>query len=197
MTIDLTIDKDNYYNDFNRIATELMNHWILKVESKEYRIAEIEFYLKSNFHNDTYTHGHDLQKEKEKWYFHGSGVDITFGSLDFYGGILIRAIYNLTDQEYIYGPLNSVTEIFKNIKNVYKSEFTFGLSFAEKDKLEFEDPISAPRVGLNPEKDNGKFNCFYRFLILPKQKHAEKSKIVQGMKQQQKYSEEEINEIWK
>jgi hypothetical protein len=196
MTINLTIDKKNIDNDFNRIASELMNNWILKVESKKYRIAEIEFYFKSDFHNDIYIHGHDLQKRKEKWYFHGSGVDITFGSNEFYGGILIRAIYDLTNQKYIYGPLNSVTEIFSNVKSVYESNLSFGLVPADKNKLEMEEPISAPRVGLNPDKDNEMFDSFYRFLIMPKQKHAEKTKIAEGMKQQEKYTEDDINEIW-
>jgi hypothetical protein len=195
MNIDLTIDNNNIENDFHRIATELMNEWILKVESKEYRIAEIEFYLKSDFHDDDYTHGHDLQKKKEKWYFHGSGIDITFGSNSFYGGILIRAIFEIKDRKYVYGPLNSVTEIFSNIKSVYGTTFSFGLIRANSKKIGFENPIRAPRVGLNPNKDLKAFKSFYRFLIMPKQKHAEKSKIAEGMKQQ-KYTDEEINKIW-
>lgn len=196
MTIDFSIDESNIDNDFNRIANELMNHWILKVDSKEYRITEIEFYLKSDIHNDNYSHGHDLQKEKEKWYFHGSGVDITFGSNNFYGGILIRAIYDLAGKKYIYGPLNSITEIFSNIKSVYASDISFGLIYDKNERLEFEKPISAPRVGLNPLNNSGMYDKFYRFLIMPGQKHAEKTKIEEGMKQQKIYSENEIKKIW-
>ena len=42
MAIDLTINENNFDSDFKRIAEDLMNHWILKIESKKYRIAEIE-----------------------------------------------------------------------------------------------------------------------------------------------------------
>ncbi|PKQ68696.1 hypothetical protein BZG01_02960 [Labilibaculum manganireducens] len=195
MTIDLTINERNIDSDFQRIAFDLMNHWILKVQSKAYRITEIEFYFKSDSHNDKYIHGHKLQMEKERWYFHGSGVDITFGTNRSYGSILIRAIYDYTNDSYIYGPLNCVTELFSNIDFVYETNISFGLVNAEPPDFEIEKPISAPRVGLNPQKDKENFDAFYRYLIMPKKRHAEKSKIAQGMKQQ-KYLEEQIKEIW-
>lgn len=195
MSIDLTINENNFDSDFKRIAEDLMNHWILKIESKKYRIAEIEFYLKSESHNDAYTHGHKLQLEKERWYFHGSGFDLTFGANGFYGGILIRALYDFNGDNYTYGPLNCVTELFSNIGHIYETNLSFGLIPAKPNDFELEKPIPAPRVGLNPIKDNEKFDSFYRFLIMPKQKHAEKTKIAEGMKQQD-YSEIEINNIW-
>lgn len=195
MVLDLTIREDNLDEDFKRIAFDLMNNWILKIESKLYRIAEIEFYLKSESHNDTYTHGHKLQKTKERWYFHGSGIDITFGAKGFYGGILIRAIYDIKEDNYIYGPLNCVTELFSNINNIYDTKISFGLIPSTGSIIKIKTPIAAPRVGLNPKMDIDKYDAFYRFLIMPKQKHAEKTKIAEGMKQQ-KYSDEEIKNIW-
>lgn len=196
MILDLTIKKNNIDNDFNRIAFDLMNNWMFKIESKLYRICEIEFYLKSESHNDTYTHGHKLQKEKERWYFHSSGIDITFGENGFYGGILIRAIYDIKENQYTYGPLNCVTELFSNINNIYNSNISFGLVSSKESNIKIETPIAAPRVGLNPQKDKAKYEAFYRFLIMPEQKHAEKTKIAEGMKQQ-KYSEDEIKNIWR
>jgi len=109
---------------------------------------------------------------------------------------LIRAIYDISNSKYIYGPLNTVTEIFSNINSVYESKFSFGLIPAESNNLIIETPISAPRVGLNPINNKVMFDSLYRFLIMPKRKHAEKTKIVEGMKLQCKYSENEINEIW-
>jgi hypothetical protein len=196
MTLNLKVKENSIDKDFNRIAFELMNHWLLKIESKSYRISEIEFYLKSDFHNDSYTHGHKLQKQKEKWYFHGSGVDITFGNDRFYGGILIRAIYDFKNDNYIYGPLNCVTEVFSNINNIYEKGISFGLVPSKNSKIEIENPIAAPRVGLNTQIDKAKHDALYRFLIMPKYKHAEKTKIAEGMKQQGRYSEEEIKNIW-
>ena len=195
MAIDLTIKSDTIDVDLSRIAFDLMNHWILKIESKLYRISEIEFYFNSDSHNDTYTHGHKLQKDKGRWYFHGSGVDITIGGNGFYGGISIRAIYDIEKGSYIYGPLNCVTELFSNVENIYETKMPFGLIPANENDCKIEKPITAPRVGLNQQKDMGKYEALYRFLIMPKQMQAEKTKIAESMKQQG-YSENEIKNIW-
>ena len=198
MTLDLTIHEDKIDESFERIANDLMNNWLLKIESEIYRITEIEFYYKSESHNDPYSHGHVLQKEKEKWYFHGSGIDITFGTNETYGGILIRAIYNFKEDNYIYGPLNCATEIFNTLGNIYNKVMSFGLipSREFNSAIETEIPICAPRVGLSPQKNKAYSERFYRFLILPKRKHAEKTRIVAAMRQQGKYSEDIINSIW-
>ena len=43
--------------DFNKIADSLLNKYKLILKNgKEYRICEIEFYLKSKEHPDTFTH---------------------------------------------------------------------------------------------------------------------------------------------
>jgi len=198
MEIDFSINVDRIEFDFQRIANDLLNNWVLKVENALYRIAEIEFYYKKGeFHNDTYIHGHDLQKQKGKWYFHGSGIDLTFGDGEAFGGILIRAICKVNDKEkkYCYGPLNCILEIFSNLSSIYKPEMYFCLIPATEGQIEIEKPICAPRVGLNPGKDTVMYNKYYRFLVMPKQKHADKTGIVEAMKNQ-KYSEAEINNIW-
>jgi len=71
MILNLKTDSQDINDDFKRIALELMNYWILKIENSHYRITEIEFYFNSNTHNDNYTHGHELQKKTGSWYFHG------------------------------------------------------------------------------------------------------------------------------
>jgi len=195
MMLNLEIEHNNLNTDFLRIATDLMNSWILKVENAHYRITEIEFYFKSKLHNDSYIHGHELQQELGRWYFHGSGIDLTFGSDDILGGILIRAVYNIKTKKYVYGPLNIITELFSHLPSVYESAFSFGLIPNNNDEIEFEKPISAPRVGLNPNKDADMYDKCYRFLVMPRQKHAEKTRIAEAM-EQQKYNEEEIKNIW-
>jgi len=197
MKIDFTINEDKIDDDFQRIAHELLNNWVLKVEDAFYRLTEIEFYYSGNIHKDPYIHGNDLQKQKGKWYFHGSGIDITFGDGNAYGGILIRAIYKINRGEeiYCYGPLNCVQELLRNFPIIFNAEINFGLIPAKKGELNYEKLIRAPRVGLKPEKNIEMRNKFYRFLIMPKQKHADKTLIFEAMKSQD-FSEEERKNIW-
>jgi hypothetical protein len=195
MEIDFRIREDNIDEDFQRIANDLLNNWILKVENALYRIAEIEFYYSGNSHRDPYIHGNKLQKQTGKWYFHGSGIDITFGNDAAFGGILIRALANIQSNEYIYGPLVCVQELFKNFPTVFNSEINFGLIPAKENQIVKEKLIRAPRVGLNPQKDPEMWDKLYRFLVMPKQKHADKTRIYDAMKAQG-FSEIECNNIW-
>jgi hypothetical protein len=196
MKLNLTIDNSDINSSFERIANELLNKWILEVNHSKYRIAEIEFYLKSGQHNDTYTHGHELQKTTGNWYFHGSGIDLTFGTSESYGGILIRAIYNILDNKYIHGPLKTVTELFSNLGTAYSSPFQFGLVPDSNNSLDSERVFKAPRVGLNPEKDKESFNQNYRFFIMPKEEHKDKTIIYESLISQG-FSEEDARIIWK
>ena len=88
--INLTINTQNLDSSFRRIAEDLLNHFIFISGEKSYRICEIEFYYMGVNHEDKYTHGHELQKTSGQWYQHGSGLDITCGNDNAYGGILIR-----------------------------------------------------------------------------------------------------------
>lgn len=196
MKLDLTIDTFNIEGSFDRIANELLNNWIMEVNKSKYRIAEIEFYLKNGQHNDTYTHGHELQKTTGNWYFHGSGIDLTFGTSESHGGILIRAISNLLNKNYYYGPLKTVTELFSNFGTAYSSPFQFGLVPDVEGFLNSERVFKAPRVGLNPELNNVFFNKNYRYLIMPKENHKNKTIIYESLIAQG-FSEEEARIIWK
>lgn len=197
MTLNLKIDNQMLENDFERIASEIMNDWILQVENSKYRVTEIEFYFKSDKHLDNYTHGHELQKKIGQWYFHGSGVDITFGNDNYYGGILIRAIYKLDPDgnKYIYGPIKVVTELLSSITSVYYNTFALGLIPDKEKIIQREKPIAAPRVGLNSKNDSTMHDKLYRFLVMPKMQHAEKTNIAEAMKQQ-RFTDIEINNIW-
>lgn len=186
---------ENVSPEYERIATALMNDWILQSVANQYRITELEFYLKNSTHPDHYTHGHKLQKKFGSWYFHGSGLDITFGGNDYFGSILIRAIYNIATGEYVYGPINAVTELFKNIDNVCHQSFSFGLVRDHKKIINREKPIAAPRIGLNKTNDPAMEKELYRFIVMPKKRHDEKTRIAEAMKLQG-YSESKIKEIW-
>lgn len=193
--MNLEIDNKDIEGSFNSIASELMNEYVLKVNDTDYRITEIEFYYQGGNHNDNYIHGHSLQMTKGKWYFHGSGIDLTFGSEGIYGGVLLRAIYNLKTSEYIYGPIKIITEIFSNVPSVFDTNISFGLIRTENTFLELEKPIKAPRVGLNEKTNPNMYKELYRYLIMPKQKHSEKTRIAEAM-EKQGFFQKEIHNIW-
>lgn len=106
----------------------MMKNYIIKKGEKEYAIIEIEFYLYSPSHQDFITYPRDI--EAGRWFFHQSGVDLTFNTikteektnekgekyLDFsecvFGGILIRGLYDIKKKVYIFGPYNCVNELW-------------------------------------------------------------------------------------
>ena len=175
------IDNQKIEKSFNRIATDLMNNWILIAGNKSYRICELEFYYESDSHNDPYIHGHELQKESGKWYFHGPGLDLTFGSGNYHRSILIRAIYDLDKSKYIYGPIKTVTELLGNLPGIFGGDFSLRLELDTMAKINNEDKkiFEAPRVGLNKEKDlkGDFFDNKYRFFVMPRKEHKDKETI--------------------
>ena len=197
MDIDFTVSESSIENDFVRIANELLNNWVLKVGDSLYRFAEIEFYYKDDLqkHDDSYIHGHSLQKEKGKWYFHGSGIDVTFGNDKAFGGILIRAMIKIESNDYFYDPLVCVQELFRNFPSIFNTEIKFGLVSSKNNQVVEEKIIRAPRVGLNPSKNPEMYNKQYRFLIMPKLKHADKTRIFEAM-ESQGFTIEERKNIW-
>lgn len=120
---------DNYDLYFAEIAKELMCNYIIQKGKEEYRIVEIEFYLFTSNHRDVVTYPRDT--DAGLWFFHPSGVDITFKSLNVkfadnttrdaikqgsdgntvFGGILIRGIKR-SDGKYIFGPNKCVDELW-------------------------------------------------------------------------------------
>ena len=100
--------KDNK-TAFDELAEYLLKKVAIRKGDKTYYIKEIEFYLYNDRHRDIITYPRTC--EAGQWYFHSSGVDISFEShvktddneydlfqpiLDkdsFFGGILIRQIY--------------------------------------------------------------------------------------------------------
>lgn len=80
----ITIDTRSYQTveeSFARAADDLLNSYVLVVNDQLYRFLEVEFYYNDEGcgHADCYAHKHPEQQNHGTWYFHGSGVDITFG----------------------------------------------------------------------------------------------------------------------
>ena len=112
---------------FDEIAEILLTKTKIVKGTREYYITDIEFYLYCDGHEDIITYPRNC--EAGDWFFHDSGVDISFGSNlsfkddkailennSFFGGILLRGIKpvggyssskNLTD-----APKNIVDELF-------------------------------------------------------------------------------------
>jgi len=107
---------------FNVIANKLFRNYHIVKGGNTYDFLEIEFYFYSPNHRDLITYPRNGRKPG-MWFFHMSGVDITFGSNDkegdnplMYGGILIRSILKTSgDKKYICGPMKCVDELFDYI----------------------------------------------------------------------------------
>lgn len=95
---------NDYDNFFEKIAIVLMNDFVITKKENQYQIVEIEFYLFTPEHPDIITYPRST--EAGKWFFHQSGVDLTFLSKqDIFGGILIRGLKDLKSGKLILGPL--------------------------------------------------------------------------------------------
>lgn len=114
------------------IAKKLMCDYIIEKRGKRYAIVEIEFYLYTNNHKDYITYPREVKAGR--WFFHQSGVDLSFGSEDIvctietysskrfelkrnpiFGGILIRGIYDQKRNEYIFGPQKCVDILWNDL----------------------------------------------------------------------------------
>lgn len=116
---------------FQEIAKELMCNHIIQKGECQYEIVEIEFYYYSQEHQDVITYPREM--EAGRWFFHPSGVDLTFASKDdalseggnaYFGGVLIRGLHckHNGNEKYIFGPLNCVYELWDDFDAFGTSE---------------------------------------------------------------------------
>ena len=138
---------------FEDLANELMNRMILRSGQSDFRIAELEFYYHdSKLHPDPYVHRNERQKLDGAFYFHGSGIDITFGAGEegeVYGGALIRSLIDLESEEVITGPLR----VFDRLLNRGSTlELRLQLVFGKSMKR--QGFVQSVRV-MNLKKDDG------------------------------------------
>lgn len=147
---------------FRKIAENLMCNHVIRKGDKRYAIVEIEFYLYSDKHRDYITYPRNV--EEGTWFFHQSGVDLAFKSEDIeinpkysghtivgqtttlkkkpiFGGILIRGIYEITEDEadtkkgrYIFGPQKCVDELWDNFDAFNHSENHYPIIEASKNR---------------------------------------------------------------
>lgn len=87
-----------------------MCNYVITTDKTLYEIIEIEFYLYTPEHRDVITYPRII--DEGRWFFHQSGVDITFRSINgIFGGILIRGLRK-NSGEYIGGPQKCVVELW-------------------------------------------------------------------------------------
>ena len=101
--------KTDYVTKFKEIAEMLLKKVAIRKGDKTYYIRDIEFYLYADNHRDIITYPRVCTAGQ--WFFHSSGVDISFesyvktiddeyglfrpvlGEDAFFGGVLIRQLY--------------------------------------------------------------------------------------------------------
>lgn len=107
--LELCTSENDFVKAFEDIADIFLNKVAIRKGDKIYYIKDVEFYLYNDRHRDIITYPRVC--EAGQWFFHSSGVDISFESyvktiddenglfrpvLDreaFFGGVLIRQIY--------------------------------------------------------------------------------------------------------
>ena len=129
----------NPRESFVRIAEILMWKYAIKKGDKRYAIVEIEFYLYSKDHKDYITYPRTIKAGR--WFFHQSGVDLTFESNEIsFGGILIRGLYKLhpitkDEERYIFGPQKCVNELWDNFSALEPSVEEYPIIVPHENEL--------------------------------------------------------------
>ncbi|MDJ1467978.1 hypothetical protein QNI19_29470 [Cytophagaceae bacterium DM2B3-1] len=157
----ITDSKKSIQHSFDRIATDLIHNWHLKVNDTLYSFTEIEFYFfMTDIHQDTASREHNY--DKGFWRFHQKGLDITFQSQDNSdGGILIRGLK--THTEYINGPVLVLEHIFRKMDSIIMLNKEFGLVL--KPEPSDELIYKTQRHGLPNNPENEFKEELYRYFI--------------------------------
>jgi len=154
----LKVVAPNWDSEFKRIAGVLFNDYCISANTVEYDILEVEFYYDyPPDHIDLFIYKkRDKNKSTGGWFFHLSGMDLTFGdaSKEIRGGILIRAIRRRAvvsgEPHYIIGPLRTMLEILNHIQPI-KENGELKLLLIPKIQRSMYSPEPMKRKGL-PDK---------------------------------------------
>lgn len=183
---DLEVQND-MTKKFSEIAEKLMNNFVIKANNIDYRLAEIEFYLyEKGKHEDTFIHANVLEEKPNKaaklqckmacWYFHYSGIDITFGNKNGrFGGILIRSLVSSLENptNELVGPLKLKNELLNQYQEIDKSRDFLKLSISKKSLSIV--PKHLVRVNLGKSGDQKFREMKYRFILPEIEKWVKKS----------------------
>lgn len=168
------IDVNDIQYKFDEIAKALFLNYQITRGNTVYEFLEIEFYYYKANHEDIITYPRNL--DAGMWFFHSSGVDITFESKcnnieeksslrkagnDFFGGILIRSLLKKDTNELICGPMKCTEELFDKFDafEAKKEEFPI---LSKKEKSEQKDIFKTERfINIKEESKKSRFenNC--------------------------------------
>lgn len=142
--------KDEMPAFLDRIAEFVFQKLIVRNDNDAYRICEIEFYVLCDIHPDIFTHRAEQQQRFGLWYFHESGMDITFGDNDFWASFLIRGIRKEGAGErdrFISGPLRVMKELCNSTQTIDNGAINLLAEY--EDTLPSTEWITNKRIGLN------------------------------------------------
>ena len=134
--------QDCYEDYFKSIAKNMFMNYCIKKGDETYYFTSLEFYFCHNNHFDMITYPRNT--EAGQWFFHQSGVDLTFKSHftnnskfsykpsvslkdDYaYGGILIKEVVKKGGDTWLKGPSITMWELFDVIN-------AFPIDYCRKD----------------------------------------------------------------
>lgn len=119
--------KEDFTAYFEDIAELLMKNFVIEKGSERYEIVETEFYLYTAEHPDVITYPRAIGAGR--WYFHQSGVDLTFESTaERFGGILIRGLRDINDPgNQIFGPMKCMETLWNHFDAVLIAQAEYPL----------------------------------------------------------------------
>jgi 3-methyladenine DNA glycosylase Mpg len=156
--------------------------------------CEIYYNDKTEKHSDPFIHGKPEQLKSGTIYFHGFGIDLTFGDAEknIHGGILIRSVRNIEgENQYTNGPYSFVEELFCALGEIINEEKIFCIK--EFKYPNEEQPIKCERYNLSKKIENDKYrNKPYRYIIEinKENKFENRSKIITQLYKEGKLSAE-------
>ena len=193
---------ENHEKWFDEITNELMNHNALCIGNNQYRIVECEIYYnnKTEKHSDPFIHRKQEQLKSGTIYFHGFGVDLTFGDTEknIHGGILIRSVRNIEgENKYTNGPYRFVEELFSALAWVINEEKK--VCIKEFNYPTVEHPIKCERYNLKKntkDKDNYRGKPYRYIIEINKEnKFENRSKIITQLFKEGKLSAELVKNV--
>lgn len=174
----MNIKTESYRNaiitadDFDVLAEIFLKHAVIKVRSMFYRLREIEFYLFSENHKDSYAHQQDGLKKYGEVYLHRhnngtfkngnyKSMDLTLGNESRWFGILVRGLNIISGdlETSIDGPCLCVNHMLTQygVTDVqsYCNEFGdptashFATVYYSQQPWTESEIINGPRIGLS------------------------------------------------
>ncbi len=158
---------------FEEIANLLLQEYQIKKGADMYDFLQIEFYYYAKEHEDVITYPRTI--EAGKWFFHSSGVDLTFLSKcenrdflesdgvgnDYFGGILIKAIKK-NGKDVIEGHQKTSWELFDYFDafEMKKEEYPLIIRKAKEEKVIKK---GKRKITFNENKDTDKIRAEKRF----------------------------------